>query len=155
LVLISRELGVPDEEEGSDRWSLDHLFVDRHAMPTLVEVKRRTDTRLRREVVGQMLDYAAQGAAHWSVESLTRAFKESCEERRKAEADIGPDKDIDLDEFIKRVLHLGVDVGLDEFMEQVHANRPNVSPPKPGLPGPGNLLGSAETRPQEGRERGS
>ena len=29
--------------------------------PTLVEVKRSTDTRIRREVVGQMLDYAAHG----------------------------------------------------------------------------------------------
>ena len=29
--------------------------------PTLVEVKRSSDTRIRREVVGQMLDYAANG----------------------------------------------------------------------------------------------
>lgn len=122
LILISRELGVPDEEEGSDRWSLDHLFVDRDAIPTLVEVKRSSDTRLRREVVGQMLDYAAQGAAHWSVDSLTRAFTEACKERRKAEADIDPNKNIDLDEFIKRALPLGVDVSPDEFMEQVHVN---------------------------------
>ena len=28
-------------------------------MPTLVEVKRSSDTRIRREVVGQMLHYAA------------------------------------------------------------------------------------------------
>jgi hypothetical protein len=56
LLLISREYGVPGEENGSDRWSLDHLFVDQEGIPTLVEVKRSSDTRLRREVVGQMLD---------------------------------------------------------------------------------------------------
>jgi hypothetical protein len=108
LMLISREVGVPDEEEGSDRWSLDHLFVDRRAMPTFVEVKRSSDTRLRREVVGQMLDYAAQGAAHWSVESLSRAFTESC--------------DADGRVAMEQLADLGVEVGLEEFMEQVHAN---------------------------------
>ena len=30
-----------------------------HRIPTLVEVKRGTETRNRREVVGQILDYAA------------------------------------------------------------------------------------------------
>ena len=30
-LLISREVGVPDEEEGGDRWSLDHLFLDQPA----------------------------------------------------------------------------------------------------------------------------
>jgi hypothetical protein len=30
-------------------------------VPTLLEVKRSSDTRIRREVVGQMLDYAANG----------------------------------------------------------------------------------------------
>ncbi len=27
-LLISREFGVPDEELGTNRWSLDHLFID-------------------------------------------------------------------------------------------------------------------------------
>ena len=58
-VLVTREMGVPDEVDGGNRWSLDHLFLDQDAIPTLVEVKRSTDTRIRREVVGQMLDYAA------------------------------------------------------------------------------------------------
>ena len=39
--------------------SLDHLFLDHDAVPTLVEVKRSNATRSRREVVAQMLDYAA------------------------------------------------------------------------------------------------
>jgi hypothetical protein len=59
-LLISREMSVPSEEDGSGRWFLDHLFLDQDAIPTLVEVKRSSDTRVRREVVGQMLDYAAR-----------------------------------------------------------------------------------------------
>jgi len=53
-VLIDRESGVPNEEGGVGRWSLDHLFLDQDAVPTLVEVKRNSDTRIRREVVGQL-----------------------------------------------------------------------------------------------------
>src|SRR5215472_15558078 len=63
-LLVKREAGVPDREAGGDRWSLDHLFIDQEAVPTLVEVKRSDDTRIRREVVGQMLDYAAWGYSY-------------------------------------------------------------------------------------------
>jgi hypothetical protein len=59
-LLVKREAGIPDRDAGGSRWSLDHLFIDQEAVPTLVEVKRN-DTRIRREVVGQMLDYAANG----------------------------------------------------------------------------------------------
>lgn len=59
-LLVSREWGVPREEGGGGHWSLDHLFLDQEGVPTLVEVKRSSDTRLRREVVGQMLDYARE-----------------------------------------------------------------------------------------------
>ena len=52
-LLIDREVGVPEEQDGCDRWSLDHLFVDEHGIPTLVEVKRISDTLIRREVIGQ------------------------------------------------------------------------------------------------------
>ena len=66
-LLVSREVPVPLTEEGADRMSLDHLFLDQDAVPTLIEVKRSSDTRIRREVVGQMLDYAAHAVIHWSV----------------------------------------------------------------------------------------
>lgn len=77
-LLIKRELGVPDTEAGANRWSLDHLYIDERAVPILVEVKRASDTRLRREVVGQMLDYAANGSAHWTRDILSAAFEATC-----------------------------------------------------------------------------
>lgn len=61
------------------RWSLDHLFIDQDGIPTLVEVKRSTNTQIRREVVGQMLDYAANGSAYWSLEQVIAAFERRCE----------------------------------------------------------------------------
>jgi hypothetical protein len=77
-LLLSRELGVPEEEGGGNRWALDHLFVDQDAVPTFIEVKRASDTRIRREVVGQMLDYAANGTAYVSVDALRAAFEKRC-----------------------------------------------------------------------------
>lgn len=59
-LLVRREVGIPLVEGGGDWLAVDHLFLDQDGIPTLVEVKRSSDTRLRREVVGQMLDYAAK-----------------------------------------------------------------------------------------------
>src|SRR5437868_7499535 len=39
-LLLKREKAIPTEEEGSGRFSVDHLFVDQDGVPTLVEVKR-------------------------------------------------------------------------------------------------------------------
>ena len=76
-ILISREMGVPDTESGSNQWSLDHLFSDQDAIPTFIEVKRSTDTRIRREVVAQMLDYAANGSAYWTMDTIRMSFEKS------------------------------------------------------------------------------
>jgi hypothetical protein len=70
-------MGVPEKEAGESRWSLDHLFVDQDAIPTLVEVKRGSGTRLRREVVGQMLDYAANGSRYWPSGYLRSTWEKS------------------------------------------------------------------------------
>jgi hypothetical protein len=77
-LLVSREQAVPGEEGGAGRWSLDHLFVDQDGVPTLVEVKRASDTRGRREVVAQMLDYAANGVVYWPVETMRQQFERTC-----------------------------------------------------------------------------
>lgn len=77
LLLIAREQGIAIEEGGGNYFSLDHLFVDQNGVPTLVEVKRRSDTRNRREIVAQMLDYASNGLAIWTVDDLRCSFEET------------------------------------------------------------------------------
>ena len=74
-LLVSREAGVPDHEGGGGWWSVDHLVVDQEAVPTFVEVKRASDTRSRREVVAQMLDYAANGSVFWTPAQLRGWFE--------------------------------------------------------------------------------
>jgi hypothetical protein len=75
-LLIAREVPVASDQEGSGRWSLDHLFLDQDAVPTIVEVKRSADTRIRREVVGQMLDYAANAVVYWDLDVVRARFDE-------------------------------------------------------------------------------
>ena len=78
-LLIGRETAVASQEDRGGRWTVDHLFVDQDAVPTLVEVKRSSDTRIRREVVGQMLDYAANAVVFWPLEMIRSAFERRCE----------------------------------------------------------------------------
>jgi hypothetical protein len=68
-VLVRREAPIA-EEPGRSTGALDHLFLDAAGVPTLVEVKRSSDSRIRREVVGQILDYAANAATSWTVDGL-------------------------------------------------------------------------------------
>jgi hypothetical protein len=69
-LLIGREVGIPDRAGQGDRWSIDHIFVDHEATPTFVEVKRSSDVRIRREVVGQLIEYAANAKRYWPAGHL-------------------------------------------------------------------------------------
>lgn len=108
-VLISREVGVPSEEDGAQRWAVDHVFLDQDGIPTLVEVKRSTDTRVRREVVGQMLDYAANAVVYWPIEALRADFEQQCDR-------LGCDPTQELEEL------LGPGADIEQFWQQVKTN---------------------------------
>ena len=77
-LLVGREAALEREGESTAHWSVDHLFLDQDGVPTLVEVKNGRDRRVRREVVGQMLDYAANAMVHWPVEVIRSQFETSC-----------------------------------------------------------------------------
>lgn len=64
-LIIEREMPVPGPASGDDRWSIDFFFADQAGIPTFIECKRYEDSRSRREVIGQMLDYAANGHYYW------------------------------------------------------------------------------------------
>lgn len=108
-ILLSREVGIADQVGAAGRWSLDHLFVDQDAVPTLVEVKRSSDTRIRREVVGQLLEYAANGTRYWPVEQLRALFETSCATRN-----------IDPDHALREAL--GDEADTDAWWAQVETN---------------------------------
>ena len=65
LLMVKREAPVRPEQDSA--LSLDQLYLDANGVPTLVEVKQGANRQVRREVVGQMLDYAAHASGSFSV----------------------------------------------------------------------------------------
>ena len=94
FLLVDREVEIPSSSGNPSRWRLDHLFVDQNGTPTLVEIKRSRDRRLRREVVGQLLEYAANGLRAWPKGTLRKIF----EKRHNAQGHI--------EEFLARDLEV-------------------------------------------------
>jgi hypothetical protein len=105
---LARESGVSDSTDGSDRWYVDNLFLDQDGVLTIVEVKRSSDPRLRREVVGQILDYAANAVVYWTIDSIRSKFEERCRA-------LGADPDQELVEKLDRS-------EAQEFWQDVSAN---------------------------------
>jgi hypothetical protein len=104
-MLVKREAALA-HDNGSSTWSVDHVFLDQDGVPTIVEVKQSSNAEIRRSIVGQMLDYAANALVYWPVEHLKATFETACElsdidpNARIAEL-IGPGEKID--EFWARV----------------------------------------------------
>jgi len=80
-LLVKREMMVEDPGTAEGRWSLDLLMVDQDGIPTLVECKRFRDTRARREVIGQMFDYAANASFYLNQDTLTQYLEEQARNR--------------------------------------------------------------------------
>ncbi len=109
-LIIKREMPVPDPNSGSDRWSIDFLLADQDAMPTFVECKRFNDTRSRREVVGQVLEYAANGQFYWTKDQLRNLAEETLKQ-----------SSLTLDGAI-RTLNPPGDLSIDAFFDRFQAN---------------------------------
>jgi len=114
-LLIRREATIPDSAAGEDRWWLDHLLLDQFGVPTLVEVKRSSDTRIRREVVGQMLDYVANAQAYWVAGRMRQMLADETGSPEMA--------DLRLAEHLGIAdQHEGLAEEIDRFWNRVEAN---------------------------------
>ncbi|MDJ1176153.1 hypothetical protein [Roseofilum capinflatum] len=103
---ITREITSTLDEEDDNSWSLDHLFVDQDGIPTLVAVQGEDSKRSRREMMGTMLEYAAQLPLHWPVEAVISQFELNCREQ-------GRDPEQVFESF------LGTDVDEEKFWQKV------------------------------------
>ena len=137
-ILVRREQGVPDAADAADRWSVDVLLIDQDAMPTIVEAKRGSNTQLRREVVGQLLEYAAN-ASHVRVDGLRDTFQEQPDWQTQLRALLQSEDEPDADAFWQdvetnlRASNLRLLVVADEIpselariVEFLNAQMPNV-----------------------------
>jgi hypothetical protein len=110
-LFVGREVGVPAGEGEGGWWSLDHLFIDQEAIPTFVECKLASDRRTRREVVAQMLDYAANGTEYWSTDRLRQLAAATAERDGRA-----------LDEAVVALIGSGAPDQVEGFWRQVQEN---------------------------------
>jgi len=106
---IYREMKVPDPNSGNNRWEIDHLLADHTAIPTFVEAKRYNDTRARREVIGQMMEYAANGQHYWDAETLKGYAAETAAKENTT-----------LEDRISRLTYGEMDV--DEYFQLLESN---------------------------------
>jgi hypothetical protein len=58
-----------------------------------VEAKKSSNTDIRRKVVGQMLDYAANAIVYWQIDKIRDMFEATCKQQ-------GIDPQVALDEFL-------------------------------------------------------
>lgn len=110
-LLVKREMGVPGVADGNGRWSLDHLFLDQDGIPTFVECKRATDTRIRREVVAQVLEYAANGVSYWPVDQLRQDAVETAAGQGRM-----------LDDEVARLIEADEPAEIQAYWERVEEN---------------------------------
>jgi hypothetical protein len=106
-ILVQREQVLPYDDTGLKLFYLDHLFLDQDGIPTIVETKRSCDSRLRREVVAQMLDYASNALIYLPVEVIRSNL-------------ISNNPNQDIDALLKH--KLGLDISSEEYWEQVKTN---------------------------------
>lgn len=102
FVLLRREAPISS-------WSLDHLLVDQFGVLTLVECKLLENPESRREVVGQIIEYAANASAAWGGGQL-RDFAHNYW------SDMGKDFEAIWQSS------LGLDFEIDEFWTLVESN---------------------------------
>ena len=107
-ILVRREMPI----EG---WAVDHLLIDQHSCPTLVEVKRGDNREGRRAVVGQMLDYASAAAGAWSGDTMRVAFEQDAVDR-------GSDPYEELRALLGYASDVDMEMAANAFWESAAAN---------------------------------
>jgi hypothetical protein len=108
-----------DDDSGTQRWVLagraddqvgpDYVFLDQEGVPTLVEVNRSADPSASRDLLGQMVDYAANVIAYQDPARLRAMLEARCRDQ-------GRD--------VQDVLHedLGLDMEPAHFWQHVRVN---------------------------------
>lgn len=95
------------------RFSVDHVLVDHLGVPTVIETKLFENPDARRDVIGQILEYAAIGVSEWQDGQLRARATEFWGDRGKSLDDVLQERFGDVAEDI------------DAFWAKVDANLQN------------------------------
>ena len=104
FVLLRREMPVGG-------WSLDHLFADQRGILTLVETKLFQNPESRREVIGQIIESAANATEFWSGGSARQKATEFWSNQKQPR---------ELDKVFQE--EFGGDLDTEDFWEKVEEN---------------------------------
>jgi len=102
FILLRREMPIGG-------WALDHLFVDQRGILTLVETKLFQNPESRREVLGQIIEYAANALDYWGGGKIRERATEYWKTKGK-----------DIEEILKNEFAPEIDV--DAFWQTVEEN---------------------------------
>lgn len=105
FILLRREMPV-------GAWALDHLFADQRGVLTLVETKLIENPESRREVIGQIIEYAANAIELWSGGKARQKASEYWVKKGK-----------DLDEILLN--EFGDQLDLDDYWKNIESNLRN------------------------------
>jgi len=107
FVLLRREMPVGG-------WSLDHLFVDQKSILTLVETKLFQNPESRREVIGQIIEYAANAEEFWAGGSARQKATEFWSNQ---------DPPKELDDVLQK--EFGDELDIEDFWRKAEENLKN------------------------------
>lgn len=75
FLFLERQASIDDEQgERAGRWSADLLFLDNEGVLTVVEDKLSNNHEIRRKVMGQAIEYAANISAAWTADHAKRSL---------------------------------------------------------------------------------
>jgi hypothetical protein len=106
FVLLRREMPVGG-------WSLDHLYVDQRSILTLVETKLFQNPESRREVIGQIIEYAANAIEYWA---------EGAARQKAIEFWSSQNPPRDVDELLQEEFGADAELDTEEFWRSVEEN---------------------------------
>ena len=104
FVLLRREMPIAN-------WSLDHLFVDQYGVLTLVETKLFNNPESRREVIGQIIEYASNAELNWSDGKLREGAITYWSRKNPP---------VDVDSILSN--EFGDDLNIDDFWDKIETN---------------------------------
>ncbi len=99
FILVQTQAGIDDADSGAARWAADALFLDQKGVLTIVENKLAKNPEIRRKVVGQMIEYAANLLQTLNADGLLQRLQNT---------------DDDADSTLAELLQLPNDAGTNE-----------------------------------------
>ncbi len=85
FLLIDKQVSIDDEDGGrTGRWSADLMFIDNEGVVTIVEDKLSRNPEIRRKIVGQAIEYAANVSSTWSADRIRDRLEQGRDEESES-----------------------------------------------------------------------